>query len=1177
MAAGLGERRLFVGGLGPSVTQDDVRAQLGRFGEVCSVELVSRVNELGRPEKTFAYANVRLSEEALRRCMSALNRTAWKGGTLRVQPARESFLHRLAKERLEAKAQQERRSPGAAPEKRAPELHMRAVPGTEVPGHKDWVVSKFGRVLPVLHLRSQNSRKVLKYDPSKYCHNLKKFEQDVTNTVSISDLTWKLEGGDDLMSKKRQGQFPAFRSHPSKSGKVGGHPCLPSKAVGRHQLPSPGPPSTAQQPQVQKAHSQPTDFPVPVSSEQKNAQKPEAWFLQTSKSPIVRSKNSMSDDDGDSEEETKALLAEEKSQRTGFPNTGDPERDSFEVVTADFKPGMKRPRSSAAGSNSAAHLTEDERDYDSGDTDEIIARGDNREKSESEQKLSPKERSKRKEKDFQKSRTKRASSCPHTETNEGGNSPGSERESANCMKSLPQQLPRAPPRSGSGESEEELEYESMMTNCYRLDLTLADLEKLANGDAQGPGGNATWTEQALPATQDMGSGHKTKKAPRKGARCIDPKDILASLLEGEEKISDRDPLKEGMSKSKFKAFRGVGALYGGETPRRPWPSRAVTTQRKSQSPLLQETSPVCSMGKEACDSNPCSSDEASPPQVGREADGANDLPPASGKRPRRQPADGDQPCVVRPPPSSSGSPSSLGTRKPSTLRAETCRMHLGSNGGLGTAEMGDPKPGRSRAVALGPPAGPESKCEPAVLKIHSKKPLKVSSRVQGKDPKGSREREPECPPCMAPADAISPPKNSQDNQKRLAALEERRRERELQKQLVHSALSSLDGHPANKPTHILFSSDSEDEMGENDCSENPHAGNGVKRDLASKPSGKLFESSEDEEQESEGDEARFQIKPQFEGKAGKKLMSLQSHFGADDRFRMDARFLETDSEEEEEEEEVKEAGMAEEEELAAEKKKNMEVIKNILHVSHQAPKLNKEERAAKQFRNIVRYDPTRLDHATFERKVGLEEKESKAKRRKKREEAEKLPQVSQDLYHSIAADLKERFRASEPVPGAGVAGPWNEAPEEMEAGPTAAPAAPDPATGLGDFTFSFFGPDLREVEEEPYKTEARPAGRMAWQLDPRFQDSSSEEDEEEAEPVDGSGGEARPQDVPAAERPTSRFFFFSESDDRLCVGPGLFWRGSGSQPSSEDWESRTLVLLQDCRKKHKAARRRAKP
>uniref|UniRef100_A0A7N4V593 RRM domain-containing protein n=1 Tax=Sarcophilus harrisii TaxID=9305 RepID=A0A7N4V593_SARHA len=97
MAASPGERRLFVGGLGPSVTQEDVRAQLGRFGAVSSVELVSRVNELGLPEKTFAYANVRLSEGDLKKCMSALNKTTWKGGTLQVQLAKESFLHRYGR------------------------------------------------------------------------------------------------------------------------------------------------------------------------------------------------------------------------------------------------------------------------------------------------------------------------------------------------------------------------------------------------------------------------------------------------------------------------------------------------------------------------------------------------------------------------------------------------------------------------------------------------------------------------------------------------------------------------------------------------------------------------------------------------------------------------------------------------------------------------------------------------------------------------------------------------------------------------------------------------------------------------------------------------------------------------------------------------------------------------
>lgn len=65
-------------------------------------------------------------------------------------------------------------------------------------------------------------------------------------------------------------------------------------------------------------------------------------------------------------------------------------------------------------------------------------------------------------------------------------------------------------------------------------------------------------------------------------------------------------------------------------------------------------------------------------------------------------------------------------------------------------------------------------------------------------------------------------------------------------------------------------------------------------------SGRLFDNSEDEESGSEDDSHRFRIKPQFEGRAGQKLLDLQSRFGTDDRFRMDSRFLESDSEEEQE-------------------------------------------------------------------------------------------------------------------------------------------------------------------------------------------------------------------------------------------------------------------------------------
>ena len=47
----------------------------------------------------------------------------------------------------------------------------------------------------------------------------------------------------------------------------------------------------------------------------------------------------------------------------------------------------------------------------------------------------------------------------------------------------------------------------------------------------------------------------------------------------------------------------------------------------------------------------------------------------------------------------------------------------------------------------------------------------------------------------------------------------------------------------------------------------------------------------------------------------------------------------------------------------------------------------------------------------------------------------------------------------------------------------------------GGFTFSFFESDAKDEKEETYRVEAVKPGKVAWQGDPRFQDSSSEEED----------------------------------------------------------------------------------
>ncbi|RXM94424.1 Nucleolar protein 8 [Acipenser ruthenus] len=161
-------KRLYVGGLNHSISQTELQQRFEKFGDVSDVDIVTRKDEQGDPVKTFGYLNINISETELRKCVSILNKTKWKGGTLQIELAKESFLHRLAEERQQAA--EKKRTPRVDRTTHLVEslkkvgvenFHMKAaVPGTEVPDHKDWVVSKFGRVLPVLRLKTQGNNKI---------------------------------------------------------------------------------------------------------------------------------------------------------------------------------------------------------------------------------------------------------------------------------------------------------------------------------------------------------------------------------------------------------------------------------------------------------------------------------------------------------------------------------------------------------------------------------------------------------------------------------------------------------------------------------------------------------------------------------------------------------------------------------------------------------------------------------------------------------------------------------------------------------------------------------------------------------------------------------------------------------------------------------------------------------
>uniref|UniRef100_A0A2K5ED83 Nucleolar protein 8 n=1 Tax=Aotus nancymaae TaxID=37293 RepID=A0A2K5ED83_AOTNA len=1122
-------KRLYVGGLSQDISEADLQNQFSRFGDVSDVDIITRKDDQGNPQKVFAYINISIAEADLKKCMSVLNKTKWKGGTLQIQLAKESFLHRLAQEREEVKAKKEKSTAGNTNllEKiGGVDFHMKAVPGTEVPGHKNWVVSKFGRVLPVLHLKNQHKRKIIKYDPSKYCHNLKKIGEDFTNTIPISSLTWELEGGNDPMSKKRRGEFSDFHGPPKKMIKVQ----KDESSTGSLTI-SPRPrwvierlPLTQQQAAQKRTCDSitPSKSSIPVSDTQKLKNLP----FKTSGLETAKKRNSISDDNIDSEDELRMLIAKEDLQITTQPSINEFENDPFEVVRDDFKSSVHKLHSLIGlgiKNNVSCHVSDndmrDDCEYDSGDTDEIIAMKKNVAKVKSSTEFSQMEKSTDKKTYF-----KNGENCELS-----GHCIKVPKRKSNVESALGHglKLPnrKSPSRSSSSEdadsaseladSEGNKEYNAMMKNCLYVNLTLADLEQLAGSDLKVPNED---TESDGPETTQgkFDRGSKILRAPtglRRGRQCVHPEEILASLLEGEENIPGKQKPKENNLKLKFQAFKGVGCLYEKESMKKSLKDNVASNNiNKDQKFMKHEDPSIISMEDGSPYVNGLSG-ELTPCQQAKKANGPDNIQP----RKRQTTFESKHLKAVSPSGSEKRSKNPISSllplkgKKSLSLSAKTHNMGFDKDSHHSTTKTEASEEERSDSSSL----------------TSLEKPLKASS-------KDTQEIKTDFSLSISnSSDLSAKDKHSEDNEKRLAALEARQKAKEVQKKLVHNALANLES------------------MG--------------------KTSGKLFDSSDDEESDSEDDSNRFKIKPQFEGRAGQKLMDLQSHFGADDRFRMDSRFLESDSEEEQEE--VNEKKTAEEEELAEEKKKALNVVQSVLQINL-SNSTNKGSVAAKKFKDIIHYDPTKQDHATYERKTDDKPKESKAKRKKKREEAEKLPEVSKEMYYNIAMDLKEIFQTTKYTSEKEEDTPWNEdcgkeKPEEIQ-DPAALTSGAEQPSG---FTFSFFDSDTKDVKEETYRVKTVKPGKIVWQEDPRFQDSSSEEEDvtEETDHTKSSPGEAS-----LPEKATTRFFFFSKNDERL-QGSGLFWRGVGSNISRTSWEVRTNNLRMDCRKKHKDAKRKMKP
>ncbi|KAJ2784077.1 hypothetical protein GGI15_002368 [Coemansia interrupta] len=191
------EKRVYIGGFKQTVTEDEIRGRFKPFGEVTSVDLPTIG---GTAEgRGFGYVSINITPAQWQRCSSIYSGAKWKGGKLKIEEAKESYMVRMQRERAEAESVVE-----ALPSQIKRKIYidsgvyrgtmaesMDLVTAKNIGRYEGWTKGRYSR--PVLKYSMQKPNgKAFTFDPVKHRNNFEKLFGSV-RPKDWKDLQWEYD------------------------------------------------------------------------------------------------------------------------------------------------------------------------------------------------------------------------------------------------------------------------------------------------------------------------------------------------------------------------------------------------------------------------------------------------------------------------------------------------------------------------------------------------------------------------------------------------------------------------------------------------------------------------------------------------------------------------------------------------------------------------------------------------------------------------------------------------------------------------------------------------------------------------------------------------------------------------------------------------------------------------
>ncbi|XP_048742139.2 nucleolar protein 8-like isoform X2 [Ostrea edulis] len=1093
-------KRVFIGGLFPEVTEGEIRDRFGRFGEVEDVEIKRKKTDGESLDKTFAYVNLNISEESLSKCFSVYNKTKWKGSQLKLQLAKEDFLKRLIKERENGFAVESKVKPKKGMhhdplqnELGIQDFEMRgAVPGTSIQG-EDWVVGKYGRVLPVVHITNKHSKKIMTVDPSKFCHNLTKVKEDSGVSVggTTEELTWELAEENPEKVKRRTGDVRST-----------------SKFVRR-----------------KRGHI--TDSTLDTSKKVNHKEREEDDFEVVSvKESVAQCKARLgagaeSDSDSDYESikhsytKTKTRIPASASESLSVENECEKESERSKPDTAgglssktcNISNDSQVSKETSDGSsntnikvNGVVNFIEDKSDSESvssADTDIIVAKQHNRDSGRTFDKIS------------------------YVSATQGVNEYSDGITLQECRKES---------NDFQYESDDSLTAVGYARLAKRIEMEYQKNNKIDSL-------KSTEDQDVRPIKEKTSDSQKQKTVRPIKEKTSDSQKQRFNAKDSKMKIElKQDSVMDAVSVD----------ITDGDSDRESDSSVDAVPDDITDDDLEKESdsSVVSVSGSSSCEESPYKFDAVNKSVLNQSSRTASFENTSQKSKPK---------CVI--PPfrgtstlyrSDDGKESQkkcINTENVEESRTENCSP---ASPVKGTAILNIPSK-NSKTAKKG--------------EVQTTQDCKLTNK-QGQDTAGCEISENRQNPAkdnvnlplgrdlqktgaIKIADKDKKQRSLDSDKRRLESIMERSKETEMRKKAIKQALS-LDSKAQKPNKRIVFdNSDTEDEQKDENEDEIQTKD---KVQLQREKGPALFDSSSEDEEDRDRDEERFRVRPEFEGKAGKKLMKLQSRFKNDERFKMDEKFIDASGSEDDGSSDEENRGFKLSDEIDDEKSRALKILGEVV-----GPKaLKKVQKKKTIFKDVsaIHFDPTREDHKQFEMEPQKKKKKTTAETKKvidfseEEEPAEEVPEVTKEKFYQVSLDsFKDVFS--------------------------------DKTSDRTDTQFSLLNAFGRQQESRDSDEDMSEPEQLETSVSQKGSFLMKQDD--------GSSNENMSSDEEAQiNMPVNLFtisqstFFFTEDDERVKEGIHEFYRKEDLETIREKWLENRQSLVNAYRAKHKSMSRKKK-